>query len=79
MTSSGDVIAEAERVSAPNYSPLPIVLSRGEGVWVWDVEGRKYLDCISAYSSLNQGHRHARIDAAAAERRSTAGRHRAGR
>jgi len=67
MSDSGSVIAEAERVSAPNYSPLPIVLSRGEGVWVWDVEGRKYLDCISAYSSLNQGHRHARIVAALVE------------
>jgi len=67
MTSSGDVIAEAERVSAPNYSPLPVVVSRGEGVWVFDVEGRKYLDCISAYSSLNQGHRHPRIVAALVE------------
>jgi ornithine--oxo-acid transaminase len=55
------LIAEAERVSAPNYAPLPVVISRAEGVWAWDVEGRKYLDCISAYSSLNQGHRHPRI------------------
>jgi ornithine--oxo-acid transaminase len=67
MTDSSAVIAEAERVSAPNYSPLPVVLSRGEGVWVWDVEGRRYLDCISAYSSLNQGHRHPRIVAALVE------------
>ncbi|HXS79956.1 MAG TPA: ornithine--oxo-acid transaminase [Gammaproteobacteria bacterium] len=67
MSGSGDVIAETERVSAPNYSPLPIVVSRGEGVWVFDVEGRKYLDCISAYSSLNQGHRHPRIVAALVE------------
>ena len=55
------MIAETERVSAPNYSPLPVVIARAEGVWAWDVEGRKYLDCISAYSSLNQGHRHPRI------------------
>jgi ornithine--oxo-acid transaminase len=55
------LIAETERVSAPNYAPLPVVISRAEGVWAWDVEGRKYLDCISAYSSLNQGHRHPRI------------------
>jgi len=55
------LIAETERVSAPNYSPLPVVIARAEGVWAWDVEGRKYLDCISAYSSLNQGHRHPRI------------------
>jgi ornithine--oxo-acid transaminase len=55
------LIAEAERVSAPNYAPLPIVISRAEGVWAWDVSGRKFLDCVSAYSSLNQGHRHPRI------------------
>jgi len=55
------LIAQAERVSAPNYAPLPVVISHAEGVWAWDVEGRKYLDCISAYSSLNQGHRHPRI------------------
>ena len=67
MSDSGSVIAETERVSAPNYSPLPVVISRGEGVWVFDVEGRRYLDCISAYSSLNQGHRHPRIVAALVE------------
>ncbi|HET7609223.1 MAG TPA: ornithine--oxo-acid transaminase [Gammaproteobacteria bacterium] len=67
MSDSSALIAEAERVSAPNYSPLPVVLARGEGVWVWDVEGRRYLDCISAYSSLNQGHRHPRIVAALVE------------
>ncbi len=55
------LIAETERVSAPNYAPLPVVIARAEGVWAWDVDGRKYLDCISAYSSLNQGHRHPRI------------------
>jgi ornithine--oxo-acid transaminase len=59
---SGDaIIAETDRVSAPNYAPLPIVISRAEGVWAWDTDGRKYLDCVSAYSSLNQGHRHPRI------------------
>ena len=55
------IISQTERVSAPNYAPLPVVISRGEGVWVWDVAGRQYLDCVSAYSSLNQGHRHPRI------------------
>ncbi len=55
------VIEEAERYGAHNYHPLPVVLERGEGVWVWDVEGRKYLDMLSAYSALNQGHRHPRI------------------
>ena len=49
-----ELIAETERVSAPNYAPLPVVIARAEGVWAWDVDGRKYLDCISAYSSLNQ-------------------------
>ena len=67
MSKTQAFIDEVERVSAPNYSPLPIVLARGEGVWVWDVEGRRYLDCISAYSSLNHGHRHPRIVAALVE------------
>ena len=67
MTDSRTLIAATERVSAPNYAPLPVVLSRGEGVWVWDVEGKRYLDCISAYSSLNHGHRHPRIVAALVE------------
>lgn len=61
MKRTEQIIAQTERVSAPNYAPLPIVISRAEGVWAWDVEGRRYLDCISAYSSLNQGHRHPRI------------------
>jgi ornithine--oxo-acid transaminase len=61
---STTLIARTESVSAPNYSPLPVVAARAEGVWVYDVEGRRYLDCISAYSSLNQGHRHPRIVAA---------------
>lgn len=54
-------LEEADRWSAHNYHPLPIVITRGEGVWVWDVEGTRYLDCLSAYSALNQGHRHPRI------------------
>ncbi len=41
-----------------NYKPLDVVLTRGEGVWVWDVNGQKYLDCLSAYSAVNQGHCH---------------------
>jgi len=61
MSASDEIIAATDRVSAPNYDPLPVVAARAEGVWVWDVEGKKYLDCISAYSSLNQGHRHPRI------------------
>jgi len=46
---------------AKNYNPLDVVLSRGEGIWVWDVEGNKYMDCLSAYSAVNQGHCHAKI------------------
>jgi len=60
-----EFLSEAERWSARNYKPLPVVLERGEGVWVWDVDGRKYLDMLAAYSALNQGHRHPEIVAAA--------------
>jgi len=59
--SSEKIIALTERVSAHNYHPLPVVISRGEGVWVTDPEGRRYLDFLSAYSAVNQGHRHPRI------------------
>lgn len=54
-----------EHYGAHNYSPLDVVLSRGEGVWVWDVEGNKYLDMLAAYSALNFGHRNPRIHHAA--------------
>jgi ornithine--oxo-acid transaminase len=54
-------LEDAERYSAHNYHPLPVVLTRGEGIWVWDVEGRRYLDMLSAYSAVNQGHAHPRI------------------
>jgi ornithine--oxo-acid transaminase len=67
MSDSKRIIELTERFSAPNYSPLPVVIQRGEGIWAWDVEGKRYLDCISAYSSLNQGHRHPRIVAALIE------------
>lgn len=50
-----------ERYNAHNYHPLPVVLERGEGVMVWDVEGKSYYDCLSAYSAVNQGHCHPRI------------------
>jgi ornithine--oxo-acid transaminase len=50
-----------EEYGAHNYHPLDIVISRGEGVWVYDVEGKRYLDCLSAYSALNQGHVHPKI------------------
>ena len=50
-----------DELGAHNYKPLEVVLTRGEGVWVWDEEGRKYLDCLSAYSAVNQGHCHPRL------------------
>jgi len=61
MQTSMDLIGLAESYSARNYLPLPIVLSKGEGVWVWDPEGNRYMDMLSSYSALNQGHRHPRI------------------
>jgi ornithine--oxo-acid transaminase len=56
-----ELIQEADHWGAYNYKPLPVVLERGEGAWVWDVDGRKYLDMLAAYSALNQGHRHPAI------------------
>jgi ornithine--oxo-acid transaminase len=64
-TTAIDYLSEVDRYSAHNYHPLPIVLERAEGAWVWDVEGKKYLDCLAAYSAVNQGHRHPTIIAAA--------------
>jgi ornithine--oxo-acid transaminase len=63
-------LTEADQFSAANYKPLPVVLERGEGEWVWDVDGNRYLDMLSAYSALNQGHRHPTIMAAAEEQMS---------
>ncbi len=56
-----------EEYGAQIYLPLNVVIERGEGVWVWDVDGQKYLDCLAAYSALNQGHRHPAIVAALVE------------
>ena len=53
-----------ERYGAHNYHPLDVVISRGEGVWVYDIDGKRYLDCLSSYSALNQGHVHPKILAA---------------
>ena len=55
------------KYGAKNYKPLDVVLSRGEGIWVWDVEGIKYMDCLSAYSAVNQGHCHPKIKEAMIE------------
>ena len=56
-----DYIQLEETYGAHNYKPLDVVLTRGQGIWVWDVDGKKYMDCLSAYSAVNQGHCHPRI------------------
>ncbi|MFY8009933.1 MAG: ornithine--oxo-acid transaminase [Flavobacterium sp.] len=58
---SADAIALEDQYGAHNYHPLPVVLNRGEGVYVWDVEGKQYYDFLSAYSAVNQGHCHPKI------------------
>jgi ornithine--oxo-acid transaminase len=60
MTSQ-DYIKLEDKYGAHNYHPLDVVIDRGKGVWVWDVEGKKYLDFLSAYSAVNQGHCHRKI------------------
>ncbi|MBZ5760870.1 MULTISPECIES: ornithine--oxo-acid transaminase [Rhizobium] len=67
MTLSANLIATEQRLGAHNYKPLDVVLSRGEGVYVWDTDGNRYLDCLSAYSAVNQGHCHPKILAAMTE------------
>jgi ornithine--oxo-acid transaminase len=62
-----DFIAIEEQYGAHNYHPLDVVIERAEGVWVYDVDGNKYLDCLSAYSALNQGHVHPEILSALVE------------
>jgi len=61
MTKSTEIIEQTNHYGAPNYHPLPIVISEAEGVWVKDPEGNKYMDMLSAYSAVNQGHRHPKI------------------
>lgn len=61
MTKSEQCIALEDATSAHNYHPVPVVLSHGKGIYMWDVEGRKYIDFLAAYSAVNQGHCHPRI------------------
>lgn len=61
MTKSTEIIEQTNEYGAPNYNPLPIVISDAEGIWVKDPEGNKYMDMLSAYSAVNQGHRHPKI------------------
>lgn len=67
MSKSQEFIQQEGKYSAHNYHPLPVVLNKGEGVFVWDVEGKKYYDFLSAYSAVNQGHSHPKIIAALIE------------
>lgn len=67
---AADLIAAESLYGARNYKPLDVVLTRGEGAYVWDVEGRRYLDCLSAYSAVNQGHCHPKIREALVEQSS---------
>ena len=69
--SSQEIIALENKYGAHNYHPLPVVLARGEGVYVWDVEGKKYYDFLSAYSAVNQGHCHPKIVGAMIEQAQT--------
>lgn len=61
MSKTAEFIAEVEQVSAHNYHPLPVVIAEAEGAWVTDVDGKRYIDMLAAYSALNQGHRHPKI------------------
>ncbi|RIW14131.1 ornithine--oxo-acid transaminase [Algoriphagus lacus] len=67
ITSSNQAIELEDKYGAHNYHPLPVVLARGEGVFLWDVEGKRYFDFLSAYSAVNQGHCHPRIKEAMIE------------
>ncbi len=62
-----ELVSDEERYGAHNYAPLDLVVERAQGVWLWDVDGRRYLDCVSAYSAVNQGHCHPQIYAALVE------------
>ncbi|PWD97797.1 ornithine--oxo-acid transaminase [Marinilabilia rubra] len=68
--STNDYIARESKYGAHNYHPLPVVLEHGEGIFVWDVEGKRYFDFLSAYSAVNQGHCHPRITKALNEQAS---------
>jgi ornithine--oxo-acid transaminase len=67
MNTTNALIETEYRLGAHNYKPLDVILSRGEGVYVWDLDGNRYLDCLSAYSAVNQGHCHPKILAAMIE------------
>jgi ornithine--oxo-acid transaminase len=64
---TSDYIRLENKYGAKNYKPLDVILTKGEGVWVWDVDGNQYMDCLAAYSAVNQGHSHPKIYAAMLE------------
>ena len=64
---ANELISLEDRFGVKNYSPLNVILVKGKGIWVWDVEGKKYMDCLSAYSAVNQGHCHPKIHQALVE------------
>lgn len=59
----GQLIEREDKFGAHNYAPIPVVLDRGEGVFLWDVDGKRYYDFLSAYSAVNQGHCHPKVTA----------------
>ncbi len=61
MTKSSYLMELEDNYGAHNYHPIPVVLEKGEGVYVWDVDGKRYYDFLAAYSAVNQGHCHPRI------------------
>jgi ornithine--oxo-acid transaminase len=65
MTHTPEAVEAAERWTAHNYHPLPVVIASAEGAWVTDIDGKRYLDCLAGYSALNFGHRHPKLIAAA--------------
>src|SRR6185437_12779439 len=67
FTNTQYYLEREERYGAHNYHPLPVVLTRGKGIYVYDVDGRRYFDFLSGYSALNQGHCHPRLVAALVE------------
>ena len=67
---SKQFIALEKAYGAHNYHPLDVVIERGEGVWLYDVEGKRYLDCLAAYSAVNQGHCHPKLVATLVEQAS---------
>ena len=60
-STTAEVICKENQCGAHNYEPIPVALNKGEGVFVWDMEGKRYFDFLSGYSSVNQGHRHPKI------------------